>query len=751
MATGQVEERTPARPASEGTPSGGALTRVRTLWSRVLYRYPDLPPAPRGRWARICLLLVAFMAVAYVAWFCAYLFTLHDAYLTHAEDLGIMDQALWNTLHGSLLHQTICNTISDSNCLGDVSRFAIHFEPIMLPLSLLYLIAPTPKALFFIQAAIVATGAFPAFWIASRRLASPLAGVTFAAIYLFYPALTSAVTFDFHAVTLSAAFIMFALYFLLTRNNVGLFIACFLAITTKEEVPVDVLMIGLAALALQRRGRVGAGLIAMSLAWIGLYIVVTHIASPLGHSPTASRYAYLGSGPIEIVIFILSHPLSVLRDHVFDPDGRLYLRSLLSGAGYLPIFSPLVLVLALPIVALNILSSNDTMRSGEYQYNAEIVPFLVLAAIESVAFLVAATDAAWIDSRIAPLRDRLQRCVSPAVASLRAVIVRIANSRNPIGRLISTQQSHYTASFSRRRLGTAGRIALAALTLFALAFSLHEQRNHGNLPFSKMVTWPQQNAHTRLADDLIKLIPPDASVSAQATLVPHVSHRRFIYQFPYQADQSDYVFLDVTAFRYPYDGDTTDYAERAQALLASGAYRVVAAQDGYLLLARGGGRPLAPSDLPASFYSFTELPQDAAIPHPLDARFGDALRLVGYEVTPTTHPHIGTFFSVVTYWQATSAVATGTHLFLAQNRSGGGAATYDAFVSTAWLPMDTWTPGHIYAVQTDPIEASGDNMGTERFDLSILDALGQQLPLSASQPAQPTPDDDLYLTTVDVS
>ena len=59
--------------------------------------------------------------------------------------MGIMDQALWNTLHGAILHQTICNSISDTNCLGDVSRFAIHFEPIMLPLSLLYASPPHPR------------------------------------------------------------------------------------------------------------------------------------------------------------------------------------------------------------------------------------------------------------------------------------------------------------------------------------------------------------------------------------------------------------------------------------------------------------------------------------------------------------------------------------------------------------------------------------------------------------------------------
>src|SRR5262249_57418605 len=107
------------------------------------------------------------------------------------------------------------------------------------------------------------------------------------------------------------------------------------------------------------------------------------------------------------------------------------------------------------------------------------------------------------------------------------------------------------------------------------------------------------------------LPPPQASVSAQATLVPHLSQRRFIYQFPYRAEDADYVFLDVTGFRYPYTGEPDGYVTEAKALVASHRFHVAAAEDGYLLLARGDGPRLNPADpngLPASFYTFAEAP-----------------------------------------------------------------------------------------------------------------------------------------------
>src|SRR6185437_17098390 len=120
----------------EQTNSTSRFRWLRSLWRILASPYRELPPMSRGRWPRIALALVTILALAFVVYYTAYTWSLLDTFRSNAEDMGIMDQALWNTLHGAILHQTICNTISDTNCLGDVSRFAIHFEPIMLPLSL---------------------------------------------------------------------------------------------------------------------------------------------------------------------------------------------------------------------------------------------------------------------------------------------------------------------------------------------------------------------------------------------------------------------------------------------------------------------------------------------------------------------------------------------------------------------------------------------------------------------------------------
>src|SRR5690349_11005976 len=218
---------TSLRKAARARWNAPRLRPVRRTLSRLLDRYPPLSPAPEGIWPRVALGVIGVMALVFTIFFSAYLFARHDAYMTHAEDLGIMDQALWNTLHGAPLHQTICDRVTDNNCLGDISRLAIHFEPIMFPLSLLYLIAPSPKTL----------------------------------------------------------------QFMLSRNNVGLIIACLLALSTKEEIPLDVALIGLSIVVLQRRARLGWGLVALAVVWLVAELAIMHLASPLGQSPTVARYS----------------------------------------------------------------------------------------------------------------------------------------------------------------------------------------------------------------------------------------------------------------------------------------------------------------------------------------------------------------------------------------------------------------------------------------------------------------------------
>ncbi|MFI5271997.1 MAG: DUF2079 domain-containing protein [Ktedonobacterales bacterium] len=730
-----------AAPASDAT----VFARARRLYVRITdrYPYPKLAPAPRGN--RAGLVVVGLLALAFVVYFVAFTWAKHDAYQTFAEDMGIMDQALWNLAHGFGLRQTICNPIGDANCLGDVSRLAIHFEPIMYVVGLLYLVAPSPKTLQLIQAVVVAAGALPAYWIASRRLGSVLAGIGFAAIYLLYPALQAAVTYDFHAVTLSAAFLMFALYFMLSRNTVGLLIACVLALATKENIPADVFLIGASVVILQRRPKIGLLLCALSLGWLAIELPIMHAASPVGYSPTAGRYTYLGSSPVKAGIYLLTHPVQVLRAHVLDAGGRFYLRTLFSPTGYLALLSPLSLLLAVPAIAINVLSSFPSQRSGIYHYNAEIVPFLVLASIETVAWIAALV--AWLARRGAPLLATPR--LAPVMTRARAASSRVVSSR--VAGALRVRPREPGPATPLTLPAVAGRSAALALVAVVLLFSLHEQVGHGYLPITQNFSWPQQTPHTRLADSFIQLIPPAASVSAQSELVPHISQRRYIYQFPFADSSAAYVFLDITASPYPFN-TPDEYFAAVRALLATRTVHVVAARDGYLLLAHGAGPSLNPANpygLPDSLFSFSELPANTAIPHPTAAVFGSSLKLVGYDITPTTHPVANTYVYVTTYWQTTGPLAANDLPQLIETRPDGTYLGVSTFAATALRPLSQWRPGTTYVLRA-PVFVTGHEAGRDLLGVRVQsgtgdtpqDFLDATLPVPAAAGGFPSLDPD---------
>jgi uncharacterized membrane protein len=707
------------------------------VWRNRLYLYPAPDAMPQTRLFWLATGLVTLAAILFAGYFIFYLTGRHDAYITSAEDLGIMDQAIWSTLHGQLFHQTICNTVSDTNCYGfnGISRFAIHFEPILFPVSLSYLIWPNPKLLLVIQSLVVASGAFPAFWLARLRLRNELAAAVIAILYLLYPAQQQATVYDFHAVTLTAALLLFTLYFMYTRRTAWLFVFAILSMACKEEIPLTIIIFGLWSILFQQRWRSGLALVLLATAWVGLEYYIIHIYSPVGHPLLISRYASLGSSPLGIAKTLLLHPVGALRVYVFDPYHMLYLRILLSPVGYLPLLAPWVLVLAVPGLAINLLSADPNMRSGFFQYNAEIVPVLIFSTIEAIVLILWIVQ--WGTTRVQAWQSK--KASSPVEHSP-------ARTRS-----LGQQWLHI--------------VLLAAILGFVMYNVVRADQVRGAMPFSAVnidsfqgatqasptFQWPQTNSHTQLAQRFVDMIPPSASVSAQSHLVPHISQRMNIYLFPYADNRADYIFLDVTGNTYPLVSYL--YTHEVKKVLLSGGYGIVAAQDGYLLLKRGlpapGVSPYSPygnssdvsnllPDLPASFCSFVRVaPQQ--VQHPLQATFTNAgtststgtgaganssasMNLVGLSaVYPRVFSLNAGSIQITTYWKVSTPTPFPVQLLaLVIDKNGKNHFATNDFPAVSWCPTNAWQPGATISIVSDSFVLRGIPKGVAHISLALL-------------------------------
>ena len=667
---------------------GALMDRARRAlnWMQQQERQPD--PLPTSRWDAWGFGTVIVAATLWTVVLSLYSVGLHNALRTHAEDLGIMDQVLWNTIHGHFMRQTICNPITDVNCLGGVTRFSIHFEPILIPMSLIYAVDANVRILLVLQAAGVALGAIPVYLFARLKLRHPAWGVLFAALYLMYLPLINATIDDFHPETMAAGLLCWALYFLFTRRDRALIIACVVLLMCKETLTLDVMAMGIFALVVQRRPRLGASLIVMGALTLGLALSLMRIYSPLGHSPVTGRFDTLKHAPIATL-------LAIARDRA----RYVYLVKLLAPVGFLPLLSPWVAFMAIPAIGVNVLANDPLMYSGLYQYNTDIGPILVMSSVSAVAWLL------------------------PVVARFAA---RVSAWEQGLG------LPHGIERFLKPQW------LLPVVMIPVLVVGLNGPAVRIYRDFTIRAAWPVVTPHIALGERLLKMIPPDASVSAQSTLVPHLSERVNISQFPSGAMTDQYVALDVTTgVFYPYT-TPQDYVAEVRGLLASCQFGIVAAEDGYLVLRHldsGEPAPAAcPTPLPDSFYSFAYRAIPAGSTR-VSATFADSLQLLSYKVSP---PHVyrdQPELTVTTCWVAVTPVSRPLTVVITLTPSAGKRLVLSDLLSQEWLAPAQWSPGRTVCLKTWPIYLVPSQIGPLTLGVEVrAGSPGSQPPESASQP-----------------
>src|SRR3989338_6269034 len=100
-------------------------------------------------------------------------------------DLGIMNQVVYNTSQGRFLEMT------NQDLKKNVSRLAIHFDPILALFAPFYKIYEGPEVLLIGQAIILGLGALAVYLISQKILKKNLTSLIFALTYLFYFAIQS--------------------------------------------------------------------------------------------------------------------------------------------------------------------------------------------------------------------------------------------------------------------------------------------------------------------------------------------------------------------------------------------------------------------------------------------------------------------------------------------------------------------------------------------------------------------------------
>ncbi len=699
---------------------------------RVIFSWP----ASRRLTSSLPRLLLAVLILVYFVYFGLYANQRYLAAETGAFDLGVYAQPLWNFIHG---RDFAVSLIEDNGPI----RWATHVEPILFLIVPLYWLWPDPRLLLWLQVAGMSLAALPLYALAMRRLWSEGVALVIVLAYFLMPAAEAVTLFDFHAIALAPLFLLSALYFLdralaaqgkslwlwpeasqqasesvrskqtnRAWTNLSIFyllssIFFLLALSTKEDISLYVMMIGLYLLVLCRRWREGLALIVVGGAW---FYVVSQIIIPAyrtggGQSIYLAWFESLGHTPLEVVLSPITKPDKVLA-LILRPDSLPALGMLTLPLALLPLLGLPLLLMAAPGFLQFLLSQNPTLRQLEtWHYAAPMLPFIMLGAIDGLA-----------------------------------------------------RTSYFVSRFSfhvSRLTPHASRFTHYLFPLILLLTSLLYHHLHGYSPLAQLQEWPEVTAHQRLGRELAASIPAEASVLVQAQLAPYVAHRYRLGIWSGPLDTNyDYIWLDLSHPKFP--NRFNAHGELLTGLTIEPEFGFVAMKDGYLLLKKGAPRMPILEEL-FTFTQFDRLPKDA---QPFNAVFSNTLKLVAIEpevrrlATSETEPQ------VVLYFEVLQKPIEDYHLFLYLLDQTGkivGATDYPQ-PAIFWWPTSRWQTGDHRQVRVNTIPwwtgdkttfayALGLSRSDDRWDISA------RLPVSfADQTGNPSGtqllDNDTLLTLV---
>jgi uncharacterized membrane protein len=460
---------------------------------------------------------VTAASVAYAAGFAALSVLRHRAFTTGRFDLGNMVQAVWWTAHGHPLRMT--------NLHGQqISRLAAHVDPILAVFGPLWWIWPSPDLLLVTQALAVAAGAWPVFLLARKHLGSPRAALGFALAYLLYPATGWLTLNEFHPVAFATPLLLFAFWYLDNDRLVAFALCAVAASACKEEIALVVAGFGVWYAVARRRRLTGATIAVLGLAWsaVAIAVVIPHYHTT-GESDFYGRYSEVGGSAAGIVKTTLTHPLRI-AEAAFSARDLRYLLELVAPLVALCVLAPLVLVAALPELAINLLSATPTQTSIHFHYTAGLIPPLMIAAVFGA--------------------KRLTRWTFP-VASAVVLAAFIGNYR--LGPIPGWRHVPGGETFQ----ATAARVT----------------------------------QHDRIAARALSLIPKSAVVSATNTLGAHLSARGRVLSFPFLQDAT-WIAADETQPGYADRYAPLPTAVQLAALRRNPDWRLVFEQDGVLVFNR---------------------------------------------------------------------------------------------------------------------------------------------------------------------
>ena len=487
---------------------------------------------------------------------------LYAALLLPHGDSAMYEEHVWNLLHGKGFRSYLDN---GRPFLGE------HIQVIHLAVIPLYVLWPSHLLLEICQAAWLAAGAIPAFYIARRHSGSARVGALVAIAYLLYfpmQYLDVAVTFKtFRPNSFEIPFVLFALDALERCRYRTMFIWLGLAVLCQEDAATVIAPLGMWIALRQPRFAgvtdrterrrllwLGSGLAVFGVVYVALVVKVVLPWFRGGEDVHFARYfEEFGGESNAIAGSLLSHPGLILAK-LFDAPSWLFALGLLAPLGFLTLLSPGRLAVAAPL--FGVLCLSNMTNSPLHHFHAPLVPILIWAAaagIPQVAIMVRCFSA-W--------RNRHRESDDGDDSWKRIAPERFVANGKQLNACQPTPARHDSVPPPTPRGVWADHLALAAAVWCVLcalgsgAFTTLSPLGIGFWdPYSTRY-WKDHyvpGERARRFPAVLAMIPPESRVASTDFIHPRFTHYARSYDYsqyrPDVPEDADYIVIDT---RHPY-------------------------------------------------------------------------------------------------------------------------------------------------------------------------------------------------------
>lgn len=396
-----------------------------------------------------------------------------------------------------------------------------HFTIINALISPIYWFIDDVRALLVLQTIVLAAAAIPLFLIAKHYFKNKWIPLIFCFSYLLFPALHYVNLEDYHTESFAPLLILFAFYFIIKGKRWPYIIAFLLTLTIKEEIALTMFLTGF-YIYFKHDKKLGIFTSLFSLLWFILVIKVFIPYFLAGNYIFTDRgVGNFGSSPVDIILGMLNP--KILFPVLFNQTNATYMWELFSPIGFLALLNPPTLIISASLLS-SLIVAWPYAHGIHYHYVTPIIPLIFISLIIGIA------------------RFKKWRRVTYSLLSILIV-------------------SSFVANYN---------IAPYDTTIKNYEHIMGKFKNFGILSENEAQIY-----------DLITLIPKGASVSATHDMVPHLTHRTKIYNFPnpfkahYWGNLKEEPPLEYVDYLLLSKGGIKDNNEILQPLIENGTYQFV--------------------------------------------------------------------------------------------------------------------------------------------------------------------------------